>query len=306
MTKRKKTKQPGTDEFRRLTRIKDPVVALDTCRAEFKKTSRDYWTKKRTHLGVLTATSKRVCATKKSWRTFITKSFWLDPNLEGGIPTMEDRSNGLGFVIRYGMRAIKRGAYQRAWRNTVVAEHLLACGVKPIDFADYLGQRGQGIGKTYEKAQAEKKALMEKKASKGDGRAAAKGARSEKADKVTSQDRGPNNRTDQKGAIDGALHDVSVNADAPGRSNAKMRKGKFMGEHELIQPLFLLPIDSEMNIRVKAVLDERGRHAIKVVKLLHNVGTEQASSERRKSQSQDRKRTLRRFRPIRKVRRTAR
>src|SRR3712207_5473386 len=95
---------------------------------------------------------------------------------------MEDRSNGLGFVVRYGEKAITRKKSKLAWRHTVVAEYLLDLDVRPIDFATYLGKRGQGMGKTYEKAQAEKKLVK-------DGSVAPKIAKPKESAKVVAKDR---------------------------------------------------------------------------------------------------------------------
>jgi hypothetical protein len=282
VTTAKKFKQSNTGEFRRIAEIDDPMTALDRCRSAITHTTRVYWAKRQIYLGVLAATYERISQSKKSWHKFIGKKFW--DKAYGRRPAMDDRSNGLEFVIRYGERAITRKEYQNAWRHAVTAQYLLNQGVKPIDFPGYLGKVGQGMKATYEKA------LAEDKIAKG-----AKGGTANittpKSNKVTTKDRNFDNREDRERSASGTHK--GINADDQETGRMKMRKLKLIGKDELIQKLILIPFDSTIDIRIKPVQDEQGHRSLRVLKLLASPATGKATSERRKSNPLRRKPTSR-------------
>jgi hypothetical protein len=107
------------DEYRRLTRIKDPVASIDECHFALKQLKKGFWSQRRTYLAVHARNAERVSATRRTWRTFIGKEFWK--NCVGEKPRMKDRRKPMRFVVRYERtpRRVKpirrRGGTPRCW-----------------------------------------------------------------------------------------------------------------------------------------------------------------------------------------------
>jgi hypothetical protein len=259
-----KLKKPDVNDYHRITRISDPLAALDQCSVEIKQAESAYWKTRQTYLGALAHTSQRISRDKTTWRALIGKEFWR--KAYGSCPTMADRSKSLSFVIRYSENALKRPRYKLALGYVTVAEYLLSQSVKPRDFASYLGERGQGIGATYKRALVDKKLPEDR-----DG--ASRAANSKKPTKVAANDQKGSSGSTQKG----------VDAEEQRANYATMPKKTLIGKRELMEPLLLLSGDTKMNIRVKAGKDDKGRPCLKVVKLLSTPVTGHPTSERRQS-----------------------
>src|SRR5947209_1789897 len=106
-------KPHGSTEFHRIMAIADALTALDECRSSIGRLKKGFRAQRRSYLGVLAASSKRVSASEKTWKKFIRSEFWKGKK---NAPTPADRTRALSFVIRYGENAVTRGQRKNAWR----------------------------------------------------------------------------------------------------------------------------------------------------------------------------------------------
>jgi hypothetical protein len=145
-----KPKAPSS-EFQAILDTADPIDALDQCQAKVKEIEAGYRARIWASLGAIAELCIRLTQDEKAWGRLVEKKrFWDD--CEGERPTMDDRSDGIRFVVRYVRNAKKRPAAQKASKHAIVIKYLLDQGIEPAAIPAELAKPKNGINAICQKA----------------------------------------------------------------------------------------------------------------------------------------------------------
>src|SRR4051812_48522256 len=104
MASRKKQTTRTVLSAKQISRIRNPLAALDACRDEIARAKKGYRNMRREHLGIMAATADRFASSKKAWTQLCKRPFWN--KAYGTRPQISSRKDALQFVIRYAEGAV--------------------------------------------------------------------------------------------------------------------------------------------------------------------------------------------------------